>query len=378
MITNDDKLIYKSNDLIQKFKNTFSLQEMKILNFIIASIKSPKYDKEFNAVTVSIKELAEEIGYSCKGKIGGKTYDDIKSALSTLNRQQSDFITIEGYDGRPIETIIRWLERPIIDKEKGVVILKLDDLLKPYLLNLSKNFTKYELLISTKMQSKYSLKLYELLKSWEKVKEGTKKFDLEKLKEYLDVPKSYSNFSNLEKKAIIPAIDEINNITDLMISYTTETKGKKVVSIIFHISKKEIKTDPPVVDLDEKFYEEKENILSEYLCEDDVSMNEINPDWLDIQLKNDEFLNISRLREIDPDIDTEKIKYIYDLALNTLEKDKPDLLSDPNDDRSINQIVGTYVGIQVRKIVSMDNIHNKYNYFIKMLENEYKSVNQKV
>lgn len=371
MITNDDKLIYKSNDLIQKFKNTFSLQEMKILNFIIASIKSPKYDKEFNAVTVSIKELAEEIGYNCKGKIGGKTYDDIKSALSALNRQQSDFITIEGYDGRPIETIIRWLERPIIDKEKGIVILKLDDLLKPYLLNLSKNFTKYELLISTKMQSKYSLKLYELLKSWEKVKKGEKKFDLEKLKEYLDVPKSYSNFSNLEKKAIIPAINEINSITDLIISYTIETKGKKVVSIIFHISKKEIKEVPPVIDMEqESIMVESSN--DEVVNEPIIDLSSQSFDWIDTVLKDDQFINISRLNDIDPNISDKRIKYIFDLMYNILEKEDPIVFNNPEDTRSIEEIVGYNIALRVRKALAMGEISNKYNYLIKMLENEYK------
>ena len=365
MVKNEDKLIYKSNDLIQKFKNTFSLQEMKILNYIIANIKSPKYDKEFNAVTVSIRELAREIGYSDE-KIGGKTYLDIKNALAALNRQQSDFITIEGYDGRPIETIIRWLERPIIDREKGIIILKLDDLLKPYLLNLSKNFTKYELLISTKMQSKYSLKLYELLKSWEKVKMGQKSFELDALKEYLDVPKSYSNFNNLAKKALDPAINEINEITDLIVSYSTEKKGKKVIGIIFHISKKEVKEDPPVID-------------SGLFNEDSPLKRSAEKtgelfDWIDAAMNYDDFIRISRLAAIS-DINEKKAKIIFSMGYDILEKEGYDF-TDPKNDDSLDIIVGIYISRFMRKIELIDDVKDPYKYLVKILENKLDEINQ--
>lgn len=375
------KLVYKSNELIQKFKNTFSLQEMKVINFLIANIDSPKYDSEFNEISVSLRELALSIGYkvnSKTGKITGSAYDDIKKCLQNLSNKPSDYFEFVDSDGKKYETYVRWLNKPKFNLTDHTVVLKLDDDLKPYLLNLQKNYTKYELLNIVKMNSKYSVKLYELLKSWEKARKGIKTFEMNKLQEYLEVPKSYNDFSLFKTKVLKIALKEINEITDLLVSYDIEKKGKKVSALTFHISKKEIKIDPPVVDIDEKTDDKTGDILSEFLHEADVSMTGKETDWLDIQLKDDEFLNISRLREIDPNIDTEKIKYIFDLALNTLEKDKPDLLSDPNDDRSINQIVGTYVGIQVRKIVSMDNIHNKYNYFIKMLENEYKSVDQKV
>lgn len=352
----NNKLIYKSNELIQKFKNSFSLQEMKVINYIIANIKSPKYDKEFNIMTFSIKEIAKEIGYSEKnGKLSGSGYDEVKKCLKNLSNKSSDFIEIVNKDGKVEETIVRWLEKPRIDKETGKVTLKLDDDLKPYLLDLKKNYTKYELLFSTTMKSQYSIKLYELLKSWEKTKNGTKEFDLEKLRQHLNVPSSAKSFGYFKQRILDVSVKEISEITDLFVSYETKKKGTKVVGLIFHISKKEVKNIPPVVTVP---YEE--NSIQE----------KANPD---LNINYEDFYKIAGLNMI-PDMTMEKTKYIYGITTNILTQINPNTFTNSDDPRTQEQIVGIHVYQKVLKIYIMKEVKNKYGYLVKTLENEYMEV----
>ena len=347
-----NQVVYKSNELIQKFKNTFSLQEMKLINFIVSNINSPKYDDEFNTITVPMKILAKEIGYVSRS---GKADQDIKDALASLSRQQSDFIEIVNKNGKVEETIVRWLERPRIDKETGMVTLKLDDVLKPYLLDLKKNYTKYELLFSIKMQSKYALKLYELLKSWEKSKHGRKEFDLDYLKNHIDAPSSYKNFNNFKTRVLDKALKEINDITELIVSYETITRGKKVTGLIFHISKKEVKNIPPVVTVpyEENSVQEKANS--------------------DLNINYDDFYKIAGLNMI-PDMTMEKTKYIYGITSNILTQINPNTFTNSDDPRTQEQIVGFHVYQKVLKIYTMKEVKNKYGYLVKTLENEYMEV----
>ena len=345
-------LVYKSNELIQKFKNTFSLQEMKIINFIISRIKSPKYDSDFNVIKVHIKELANEIGYE---SVNGKAYKDIKKALSLLSKQQSDFIEIVTKDGRVEETIVRWLEKPRVDKATGMVTLKLDDDLKPYLLNLKKNYTKFEWLYTKAMQSKYSVKLYELLKSWEKTRQGVKEFNLDDLKNYIDAPDSYKNFNTFKKRVLDIALEEINEITDLLVSYETKKKGKKVIGLIFHISKKEVKNIPPAVTVpyEENSVQEKSNS--------------------DLNINYDDFYKIAGLNMIH-DMTMEKTKYIYGITTSILTQINPNTFTNSDDPRTQEQIVGFHVYQKVLKIYTMKEVKNKYGYLAKTLENEYMEV----
>ena len=53
------------------------------------------------------------------------------------------------------ETLLRWIEKPYVNKKSGTIKIRLDEDMKPFLLQLKENFTQYELLclsiyISTK------------------------------------------------------------------------------------------------------------------------------------------------------------------------------------------------------------------------------------
>lgn len=224
----NNPLVIKSNRLIQDFKNDLSKTEIRIINMIISNIESPLYDEQFNMMTFHITDFYKMLGWN---EVGGGDYSRLKNLLRNLSNKSSNYIQIGEK-----ETIVRWIEKPYFHKRTGTVELKLDDDLKPFLLQVS-GYIKANLKYYFEMDSKYSIKIYELLKSWEGCKK--KEFEIYDFRSKIDAEqKSYENFGKFHQGVLRPSIEEINKVTDLQIDYETIAAGRKITHIIFHINHK--------------------------------------------------------------------------------------------------------------------------------------------
>ena len=221
-----DYKVIKSNDLIQKSRFDLGTQEQKIVLYLISKIRPE--DTELHEYEFSIVEFCKICGIDYAN---GKNYDNIKKTIKTLN-DKSIWVTLN--DGG--ETTMRWIERPYINKNSGVIKIKLDELMKPYLLQMQERFTQYELLYTLPMKSQYAIRLYEILKSYEWKK--SVEMDLENLKRMMKA-EHYTRFYDFKKKVIEIAMREIDDYTDLKVEYTLKKKGKQFTSIVFQIGTKE-------------------------------------------------------------------------------------------------------------------------------------------
>ena len=83
------------------------------------------------------------------------------------------------------------------------------------------------------MRSAYSIRLYELLRSYAGL--HSKTFDIDDLKAQLFAP--YTNFKDFRRKVLEVATKEINEYTDIEITWEPIAKGRKVVKVEFTIKK---------------------------------------------------------------------------------------------------------------------------------------------
>ena len=90
------------------------------------------------------------------------------------------------------------------------------------------------------MKSAFSVRIYELIKSYAYQKNKT--FEINELKHLLmvDNVKSYERYPDFRRFVLEPAQKEINKLTDLNMLYEPITKGRKVVKIKFVIQHKDI------------------------------------------------------------------------------------------------------------------------------------------
>lgn len=221
--------VVKHNKIIQQSRYSLSTQEQKIILYLITKIKPD--DTELNLYEFKIKDFCEVCGID---ETSGKNYWDLKKAIKGL-ADKSIWVTLEN----GMETLVRWIERPYIDRKSGTIKIKLDELMRPYLLQLKEHFTAYNLYFTLAMKSKYSIRLYEILKSYENI--STITFGLEELKNTL-FAKKYEVYKDFRVKVLDMAVKEINDFGDITVAYTIGKDGKKVDKIIFKIKpKKDIK-----------------------------------------------------------------------------------------------------------------------------------------
>lgn len=137
------------------------------------------------------------------------------------------------------DTLFRWIEKPRIKKKSGIIELRLDEDLRPYLLQLRQNFTKYEIIYTLNFKSKYTIRLYELIKSihYQELETLEYKFSLEKLRK-LTGSENHKTYQHFKDRVLLPAIREINQYSDKIIEFEPLKDGRTVKAIKFYISTK--------------------------------------------------------------------------------------------------------------------------------------------
>lgn len=219
--------VSKANFLVQHGRFKLTIPEQKTLAYIISLIPPKKNEDDIQPLEykVNIREYCKICGFSYDS---GKNYDDIKATLQKLS-DRSMWLPI-GDD----EVLCRWLSKARTNKRSGIATIKLDEDLLPFLFDLQKNFTAYQLLDILPMTSKYSIRLYDLLKSYANLKFWT--FDADELQEILE-SEYKGNYYDFEKRVLKIAEKEINIHTALNVRHEVVGRGKfnKVTKIKFYI-----------------------------------------------------------------------------------------------------------------------------------------------
>jgi len=219
--------VVKANDLIQKSRYSLQLQEQKIILYLISKIKPE--DLKLKEHIFEVSDFCKVCGLDPKN---GANYKYIKRTLKDL-RDKSIWVTLEN----GAETTLAWIDKVTMYPNSGAVTIKIDDMMKPYLMHLKEHYTQYELLYTLAMKSQYSIRLYELLKSYEFLHKKT--FEINELKKLLSTEK-YTRFPDFQRYVLDRAMREINNLSDINVTYQVIKIGKRYAKIEFGIN---LKTD---------------------------------------------------------------------------------------------------------------------------------------
>lgn len=245
-----DNIVVKSNDLIQRSRFKLNLQQQKIILFLVSQIKQT--DDDFKEYTFEIRDFCRICGID---SVGGSQYEALKASLKEL-RDKSLYIMID----KNTETLVSWLDHVTFYKDSGLVSVSLDKAMKPYLLHLHENFTKYELIYTLRMRRKATPRLYELLKSYHynSLKPYTVEFELDRLRTLLDATKkTYDSFKYLRQFVLAPAIEEINEQTDIKVEMQTICYRRTVNAVRFNIEpQKPVDTFAHAIETDRIFMKE--------------------------------------------------------------------------------------------------------------------------
>lgn len=218
-------MVVKGNDIIQKSRYALSAQQQKILLSMISKIKP-----EDEASQTYIFEIQEFCRLCNIDWTSGRNYDAIKQALYNIDKQ---IIWVKQPEKKR-ETRLRWLNELYINEGSGEIVFSFHQDMFPYLLDLRDKYTQYSLINVLPMRSKYAIRLYELLKSYEGVW-NIATIPVDTLKMRLDA-QNYTKFKDFRVYALEKALEEINKYTDLEVSYEAKKiNSRSYTHIVFQI-----------------------------------------------------------------------------------------------------------------------------------------------
>lgn len=119
-------------------------------------------------------------------------------------------------------------------KGEGAVRVHLDHRLKSYLIDLKKEFTEYMLTTALRLDSNHAIRIYEILKQYEKI--GERKCTVKELREWLGLKNEYKRINDLKEKVIKVALNEISLKTDINVTISeTHRRSRQIEAWTFSI-----------------------------------------------------------------------------------------------------------------------------------------------
>ena len=231
---NNPHLVVKSNYLIEA-RYKLSLNEQRLILLLISIIQPD--DDDFRDYDLHATEFAEMFGIECDKDINAR----VEEAASNLVGRKLD---LSLGDER---NYVAWLSKATYKKGKGVISIRFDKSLKPYLLHLKSQFTQYRLNCVVRFKGSYSIRLYELLKSYEYLGDGKcfyREVSLVELRRFFDIDNdSYKQICHLKSRVIEPSVDEINSHSDILISAVDYIKIGRVIKTVKFTVEPKIRED---------------------------------------------------------------------------------------------------------------------------------------
>lgn len=243
--------VVQSNSLARA-ASEMSLVPLKIFKAAISciNVNSPPDQASNNTVYIKKSDILK-----IAGTANSHNYTYFKEQLFLLKQQ-----CVCIYDPERKRTSILSPVRQVFwDEYSPMVGIQFEEKLMPQLIGLSRKFTQYNIANLIGVRSKFTINLYESLLS--RTREyGLKTITISLTDLRLELGTTilnpinnkvkkviYPSFSDLEKRAILPAIEEINKKVDFEFLISDYTKNKErtraFVSITFTLRKRTSITD---------------------------------------------------------------------------------------------------------------------------------------
>lgn len=226
-----------SNDLVEASHKLTSL-EQHIIIYAISALK--RKDKKFKQFRIKTKDLAEMLNLSTasSNQIIKATFILAKKVVVFKNKERTTILPWFSYISYSTET------KTFL---RGFVEFALNPELAPYLLEVTTKFLKIENKYLFALKGTYSIQILMWLRKWwntSKYDIKIHKISIEKfrrmlaLEDYLDYKDLYPRFNDFKTYVLLPAIEEINDSSDIYVKFETIRFDSKVKELVFYYSEK--------------------------------------------------------------------------------------------------------------------------------------------
>jgi hypothetical protein len=213
----------RHHNAITTARYEYSELQMDLFFYLLSQLRK---DDTTGLYEIVVKDLSEITGKKY-------AYNYLRKATESMGSRMFEVLTEKSYKQLWMFQHIEYMTG------EGRIELKLSESIRPYLFDLRDNFTSFELLSALRLTSKHAKRIYTFCSQWKDVGE-TKKFDLLEFKRMLGLVdakgnEEYTKVAMFKTKVLDIAVKQINEHTDLNISYTLEKKGRAFKNVLFTV-----------------------------------------------------------------------------------------------------------------------------------------------
>lgn len=212
------KIVTQLNKITQAQQSVTLLQK-KILHMCFAEINTNLIQVDNEPIEVSFEELYKISGYKTQ----------MSQFVMSLEKEMKSFSESSlRLDVGETTQWIPWTGRVQLDRAKGTVSVQLNPVISRMFSSIDGEFTRFFRNMTISLSSIYAIRLYELAMQYKPEFKPIPEMTYQELRDHLGLqPKKYSDFNNFKRRVLNRAIDEINEKTDMQITYDIVERDRR-------------------------------------------------------------------------------------------------------------------------------------------------------
>jgi len=262
-----NSLIVKDNALINASYNLELTEQRLIMLAIINARESGHGITADSKLEIHASDYAKLFNVSTDA-----SYKALREAVNNLFNRQFSYSAEYKRTGKVGIVRSRWVSRIFYVDDLALLEITFAPDVVPLITRLEEHFTKYEAKQIAHLTSKYATRLYELLIAWREVGK-VPQLELSEFRNRLGLlDNEYIAMSDFKKRVLEPSIKQINEHTDITVTYEQHKKGRIISGFSFKFKQKkqpqiEAKRDPNTPDFFIKMTDAQRHLFANKMSE---------------------------------------------------------------------------------------------------------------
>ena len=243
MAKKNPDMVIKSNQLITA-SYYLSLSEIRLLDLALAELTDyEECEKHLTSMPDFVEITAEQYAenYNVSSDMAYKALREASEQL--FKRYFSYQVQSEMYPTHKEIRKARWVQEIGYVKGEGVVTLSFTKGLIQLAGKLKGSFSRYHLEQKAPLTSIYAHRLYEMMMQWRGSKNVPYLTYCELRNRFDIADDEYNRVANFKARVLDPAVKQINELTDIIVSYEQYKQGRRIEGFIFKFKFKDTKKD---------------------------------------------------------------------------------------------------------------------------------------
>ena len=258
-------LVVKDNALINASYNLEVTEQRLILLAIINARETQQGITSDSKLEIHASDYANQFNVKKE-----TAYEALKNAVNNLFERQFSFKETTKKGVGIVRS--RWVSRIKYIDDSAILEITFAPDVVPLITRLEQHFTSYQLKQVSQLTSKYAIRLYELLIAWREIGK-VPKIELSEFREKLGIgADEYKAMNHFKSRVLEPSIKQINEHTDITVTYEQHKKGRIISGFSFKFKQKkqpkiEAKRDPNTPDFFIKMTDAQRHLFAKKMSE---------------------------------------------------------------------------------------------------------------